>query len=603
MRFCGTDSIPEANMQEPIFMGKQMMIKKEKMGGLRRNRFMALPALIFLCMGSTYGWSPSRLQRYIEKDDAWYSSEEGKTVLENILSWQDENGSWPKNLSTASKPFTGDRKDLHGTFDNAATTGEMRVLAHAYRITKDSRYQEAFLKGLDLILKAQYPTGGWPQQYPPGRGYNRHITFNDNAMVRLLVLLDEVADSPKYDFVDAERRVAAGKAFHQGIDCILKCQIRVRGELTAWCAQHDEIDYRPQPARSYELVSLSGGESAEILQLLMRLEDPSPEVIRAVTAGVQWFESSKVEGLRIKWIEGKRTAVKDPEASTLWARFDDIETHRPLFCDRDGIPKYDYNQIDPERTEGYAWYGSWGKEVLEEYDAWREKFKDRIAAVKKEPLTLVLIGDSTVCDFPDNDSRHGWGEYIQEYFTDSVKVINRARSGRSTKTFLGEGLWEKVLQEKPAYILIQFGHNDNHAPEEPESTDADTEYADNLRRYVGEARAIGAEPVLVTPVHRRKFRANGQLNDTLLPYADAMRKVAAEKNVALIDLHKISGEKFLELGETGCQEIGNDPEDRTHFNEKGARMLAGIIMDQLPQVRPELKPLLKESDKKEDTKQ
>lgn len=552
------------------------------------------------CSGAS-SWLTTRLDRYLEKDDAWYKSQEGGAVLENILSWQDEHGGWPKNVSTASKPYTGDRKDLQGTFDNAATTGELRVLGRAYRVTGQERYKEAFLKGLDLILKAQYPTGGWPQYYPPSKSYHRYITFNDNAMVRVLYLLRDVAHSPDFEFVDADRRSAAQGAFDRGIECIVNCQVRVHGKLTVWCAQHDEVNYQPRQARSYELVSLSGGESSEILHLLMRLEDPSDQVIRAIQAGARWYEASKVEGLRIKWVQGRRTAVEDPQAPPLWARFYEIESNRPMFCDRDGVPKYDYNEIDPERTEGYAWYGNWGKEVLAEYEKWLEKFRDRLT--EKELVTLLIVGDSTVCGFPEGDLRRGWGEYIAEYFKDSVHVINRARSGRSTKTYLNEGIWEDALKTNPDYILIQFGHNDNHAPDKPESTEANTEYAENLRRYVDDARKAGAAPILVTPVHRRKFRTSRQLNDTLGPYAEAMKRVAAEKNNAVIDLHAVSGKLFLELGEAGCEEIGNEPADRTHFNEKGARMLAHIIMEQLPQVRPELIPYLKESVTNENTGQ
>src|SRR5262249_14762400 len=133
---------------------------------------------------------------------------------------------------------------------------------------------------------------------PPARSYHRHITFNDHAMVRLMELLREVATSPTYRFAGADRRKAAQKAFDKGIECILKCQVKVKGKLTAWCAQHDEKDYRPRPGRSYELVSLSGNESVGIVRLLMSLERPSPRVVAAVEGAVAWFESVKLKGIR-----------------------------------------------------------------------------------------------------------------------------------------------------------------------------------------------------------------------------------------------------------------------------------------------------------------
>src|SRR4029077_14369272 len=123
------------------------------------------------------------------------------------------------------KPFTGDRRTLKGTFDNGATTDELRFLARMFAATKDGTYEAAFEKGLDCILKAQYPTGGWPQFDPPGTQYHRHITFNDNAMVRLMIFLDEVEKEDRYGFVPDAKRTAAKKAVENGVTCILKCQI------------------------------------------------------------------------------------------------------------------------------------------------------------------------------------------------------------------------------------------------------------------------------------------------------------------------------------------------------------------------------------------
>ena len=521
--------------------------------------------------------------RYLAKPDDWYCGTEGKQLIENILTWQDEYGGWPKNIDTAAMPFTGDREKPSGTFDNGATTSEMRMLARAFRATGEARYRDAFTKGLDLVLMAQYPTGGWPQCYPPGKKYHRYITFNDGTMVRLMELLNEIAEAPEYEFVDAERRGKAQKAFDRGIACILKCQIRVHGKLTVWCAQHDEVDYRPRPGRSYELVSLSGGESGGILRLLMRLEAPSAEVSEAITAGVEWYKASRIEGLRLVWEGETLKAVKDPAAPPLWARFYEIETCRPFYCDRDGIAKYDFNQIEPERSQGYKWLDNWGDEVFGQYEKWRHRISGQASVV------MVIIGDSTVCNWPDEDVRRGWGQYIQGYFSETLRVVNLARSGRSTKTFIREGLWDKALAEKPAYVLIQFGHNDSHASDRPESTDADTEYADFLRRYVEDARAAGAIPILITPMCRRTFDQEGRLTDILRPYAVAMKRVAEEKKVGLVDLHTASGELFGQLGPERAAEMANAPDDRTHFNEKGAAAMAELVMKSLFSVEPSLK--------------
>jgi PelA/Pel-15E family pectate lyase len=234
---------------------------------------------------------------------------------------------------------------------------------------------------LNYILQAQYSNGGWPQSHPPGRGYNRHITFNDDAMVRLMRFVREVATAKEYAFVDDSRRANCATAFDKGIECILKCQIRTNDKLTAWCAQHDEIDFRPRPARTYELATLSGSESVGITRLLMELDNPQPEVIRAVDAAVDWFATAKLTGIKVvvekddKGPKGtNKVVIKDSNAPPLWARFYEIETNKPIFADRDGVPKPTLADIGYERRNGYAWYGTWPEKLLDvEYPAWKKR--------------------------------------------------------------------------------------------------------------------------------------------------------------------------------------------------------------------------------------
>ncbi len=199
------------------------------------------------------------------------------------------------------------------------------------------------------------------------------------------------------------------------------------------------------------------------------------------------------------------------------------------------------------------------------------------------PLRLVLAGDSTVCEYPVTTGQRGWGQFIAGYFSDSVRVFNLAKGGRSTKTFLNEGLWGRALALKPDILLIQFGHNDSHDAKLPEATNAASDYPNYLRQFVREARATGAIPILITPVQRRTKV------DTLLPYAEAMRRVAAEDHVALIDLHASSGKLYRELGEAGAAELAANDHDQTHFNEKGARAMAALVMKELPELDPRLK--------------
>lgn len=320
----------------------------------------------FLCLSAIA--SPAV---YLDKPDGWFRSPEGETITARVLSWQSNHGSWPKNVDTTRKEFTGDRKSITGTFDNKATTDELRYLARAFRATKEKSCEDAVLRGIDHILEAQYPNGGWPQYFPLSKKYHRHITFNDGCMIRLMEFLREVSTEDEFKFVDSRRRRAAAKAVERGIECIVKCQVVVKGRPTVWCAQHDEVTLAPAKARAYELESLSGGESAGILRFLMSLEDPSREVIRAVNAGVAWFESAKLEGIRIAKVDGELQVVEDASAPPIWARFYEIETNRPIFCGRDGVAKYSLAEIEAERRAGYSWYGNWGENVFKAHAKWR----------------------------------------------------------------------------------------------------------------------------------------------------------------------------------------------------------------------------------------
>jgi pectate lyase len=329
------------------------------------NARLLLTVLFFPLAAATA--SPEEL---LKKSDDWFRSVDGKKAVANVLSWQAPGGSWPKNNDTSKQPYTGKAKSLEGTFDNKATTGELRFLARAFEATGDGKCRDAVIKGFDHILTAQYPNGGWPQFHPPGKKYHRHITFNDGTMVRLLEFLKDSTGSDEFTFLGPERRKAAAAAFGRGVECILKCQIVLGGKPTVWCAQHDEVTFAPAKARDYELPSLSGCESAGILRFLMDLEKPSPAVIRAVKGGVAWFDSAKITGYRYAKSDKDRVMEKDPGAPPLWARFYDLETGKPFFCDRDGIKKDSVDQIGAERRNGYAWYGNWGESVAKDFAKW-----------------------------------------------------------------------------------------------------------------------------------------------------------------------------------------------------------------------------------------
>nr|AAW84059.1 pectate lyase [uncultured bacterium] len=312
--------------------------------------------------------------RLLAQPDPWFRSPAGQQAVTNVLSWQSATGAWPKNLDTTREPRRQDSAPPEGTFDNGATTGELRFLARAFAATGDPRCEAAVLRGLDGILAAQLPSGGWPQCHPPRAPYQRHITFNDGVMVRILELLREIDRAPEFRWVDEARRARVRAAFTRGLECLLRCQVVVEGRLTVWCAQHDAENFQPRPARAYELESLSGAESAGILVFLMSLEPPTPEIARAVEAGAAWFSAVKLEGFRLERTADDARVVEEPGAPPLWARFYEIGTNRPIFAGRDGVKKYALSEIERERRVGYAWYGAWGEPVARHYAQWRERY-------------------------------------------------------------------------------------------------------------------------------------------------------------------------------------------------------------------------------------
>jgi lysophospholipase L1-like esterase len=213
-------------------------------------------------------------------------------------------------------------------------------------------------------------------------------------------------------------------------------------------------------------------------------------------------------------------------------------------------------------------------------------------AARTAKVRIVLAGDSTVTD------NAGWGGAFARLLRDDVECINLSRGGRSSRSFIAEGLWKKCLELRPDYVLIQFGHNDQpgHGPDR--ETDPETGYRENLRRYVAEARAAGARPVLVTPLTRRQFGADGKIHSTLTPYAEVVKRAAAELDVPLVDLHARSIALCESLGEEGCKAISPPKPgglDATHLNARGSQLVAPLVAAELRGAVPELATYVKSS--------
>ncbi len=347
-----------------------------------------------------------RITRFVDQPDSFFLTPPGRSVADNVVGWQNANGGWFKNYDPTqprpaiivddltSGPPGDDDSVWHrvSTFDNSATYSEMRVLARAYRVLKDDSYCRAFDRGLEYIFESQYPNGGWPQRFPLQNNYGRTITFNDDAMTGVMFLLDDIIHQrPDFTFLSDQQRGRCKPAFDRGIDCILNCQIRVNGRPTVWCQQHDEITFAPAGGRAYELPSFCGEESADLIQLLMRIEHPSPRICQAIEGAVAWYDASKITGIRLRSISSPQAprgrdylVVNDPSAPPMWARFYDLKTNRPLFCSRDGIPRDSIDQISVERRTGYQWYGYWGNSVAQAYQDWKLRVESTTQATNRQ---------------------------------------------------------------------------------------------------------------------------------------------------------------------------------------------------------------------------
>jgi len=306
---------------------------------------------------------------------------EDAPVVETILAYQRNSGGWPKNYdrkrilpAREHQQLQEQRSQGDTTIDNGATYTEIRLLAAALKVSAEPKLKLAALRGIDYLLEGQLDNGGWPQKFPGGQGYTLEVTFNDNAMIGVMNLLKDIADeAPAFRFVPPSVRGRSAKAVARGIACILRCQVMADGVPTSWCAQHDRRTLAPCRGRSYELPSLSGMESVGIVRFLMRIENPDKNVRRAIEGAVAWFKRAKLTGIRVeRKTDGSKAGgidvvmVKDPQALPLWARFYDLQSNKPIFSSRDGVPRASLAEISHERRTGYSWVGPYARALLDE---------------------------------------------------------------------------------------------------------------------------------------------------------------------------------------------------------------------------------------------
>lgn len=217
------------------------------------------------------------------------------------------------------------------------------------------------------------------------------------------------------------------------------------------------------------------------------------------------------------------------------------------------------------------------------------------ALAEKKKIKIFLAGDSTIAikdtkAFPET----GWGMPFVQFWDSTVTVVNKAKNGRSTKTFLSEGLWKSIMDEAKEgdYVIIQFGHNDESVEKKERYSTPDT-FKMNLNRFIKETREKKATPILFTPVSRRKFDKDGKAVATHEQYSALVREVAKKTGVLFIDLDEKSKALYQQFGPEHSKllflqlqpgEHPNYPEgknDNTHFNELGARLIAQIVLKEL----------------------
>lgn len=308
--------------------------------------------------------------------DEYLISSNGQALLTSILSFQTPSGGWSKRTDMRT-PRTkgmnyGTEKNYIPTFDNNATITQLELLGRAYALTQKREYQTAFAHGLNLLLKAQAPHGGWPQNFPLVGGYHDHLTFNDALMANILKLLKAVKEKHYGEnLVDAALLARVDESFNRAIDCVIATQVTIDGKKTIWAGQYDSKTLQPAKARAYEMASLATAESVHVLEVLMSIENPSAEVKAAITAAVEWFNETAI--LDTEWERGTANLIKKKGAEPLWGRFYDLSSNTPVFGDRDGQVHTDLKKVSIERIRGYAWYTTSPNKIIKRYPKWSKK--------------------------------------------------------------------------------------------------------------------------------------------------------------------------------------------------------------------------------------
>lgn len=345
----------------------------------------------------------------LDRPPAYYASPEALAIAREIVSFQVPSGGWGKNMrrtgvvrargqsyiTDAIDPnsSSADKWRYVGTIDNGATFTEIRYLAkvQAAQATDRAAIRASIVRGLDYLLRAQYPNGGWPQIHPLAGGYNDAITLNDDAMLNVVRLLNEVGTGSDAAFVFVEQplRDRARAAANRGVAWFLDRQVTIGGRRTLWAQQHDALGQAPTSARAYEMPALAAAESAKIVDFLMTIANPDARVRAAVHDAAAFFITTRLAGKRYNRTTG---TLDNSSGNDAWARFYDLGAYDPgasdvarraraLFGDRPephdsseyGLVFGSLVSVSMERRTGYAQYGNAPHSMLTRYETWRQR--------------------------------------------------------------------------------------------------------------------------------------------------------------------------------------------------------------------------------------
>lgn len=357
--------------------------------------------LLFTASASFAQYAPpteikALLDKFRDYSTLTKASSAPETYAVNITTWQMSHGGFSKAMETKYKSPWDGKASLSswysgttplGMFDNNATVMEMQFLANQYKVSTNAanktKFKNSVNKAADFILTAQHASGSWPQVYPQRTGttYSNMATYNDNAMVRVMTLVQDIVNKKApfdSDIIDETRRAKLKTALAKSVEFALKAQIINGGKRTVWCQQHDPVSFKPVGARAYELPSKSGSESAGVLAFLMNWPDQTATVQDAVKSGLAWYKATRVANL--KWSNGNFVAAS---GASMWYRFYNVEDDKYFFSDRDGIKLYNINDVEAERRTGYQWAGDYGSKLL-------------TAAAKYAPTAVVSSSSAAV---------------------------------------------------------------------------------------------------------------------------------------------------------------------------------------------------------------